>query len=236
MARKGRALDQTREITIKAGFAPRTPSVIFGMGNTVVHCSVSIDDSPPPFVEDGHGWLTAEYSMLPSATHTRSRRERSKVSGRTTEIQRLIGRSLRAAVDLSKVKGHSFYVDCDVLSADGGTRCASISGGFLALVLALRKLEKKGVLKVADVLHGELAAVSVGAVEGQNLLDLEYREDYRADVDMNVVLFGDNRLVEVQGTAEGAAFDRTMLSQFLDLAELGAAQIVTAGRQFLEQA
>jgi ribonuclease PH len=185
----------------------------------------------------GEGWVTAEYSMLPGATNTRSEREasRGKLSGRTMEIQRLIGRSLRAVVDRKGLGERTLYVDCDVLQADGGTRTASISGAFVALALALGRLERRGVLP-GSVLRDQLAAVSVGIVDGVGLLDLPYAEDSRAEVDMNVVGMGSGRMIEVQGTGEGGSFDRAQLDQLLDLAWSGIHGIVARQREAIEGA
>jgi ribonuclease PH len=185
----------------------------------------------------GKGWLTAEYAMLPSATDTRNDREstRGRVSGRTMEIQRLIGRSLRAVVLLENLGERTLWVDCDVLQADGGTRTASISGAFVALSLALARLDRRGAL-TGPVLRDQLAAISVGVVGGQPMLDLPYEEDARADVDMNVVATGSGRFVEVQGTGEEATYDRQELDQLLDLSLVGIGRIAEAQREAIERA
>ena len=199
-------------------------SVLITMGQTRVICSVTVEDSVPRWMsrDDGRGWVTAEYQMLPGATAPRSQREvtRGRPSGRSSEIQRLIGRSLRAAVDLTKVPGRTFYVDCDVLDADGGTRCAAITGSSVALELALRRLLEEGKIRDWPMLR-RIAAVSVGVVEGETILDLCYTEDSRADVDMNVVMTSAGHFVEVQGTAEDREFSRRQLDEMLGLAETG---------------
>jgi len=229
-----READALRPISIQKGFSVHSTSVIFQMGQTIVNCSATVEEKVPSFiVEEGRGWLTAEYSMLPGATQSRARRERSKVGGRTMEIQRLIGRSLRAALHLEHLGSRTIYIDCDVLNADGGTRCASISGGYLALVLALRKLQGKGLLDMEKVLNTPIAAVSVGKVDGETLLDLNYVEDSSAEVDLNVVGTGSNALIEVQGTAEGKPFSADDLSRFVELGQAGIKNIFSAGKEFL---
>jgi ribonuclease PH len=180
----------------------------------------------------GTGWLTAEYALLPRSTHTRTRRENDGLRGRTQEICRLIGRSLRAAVKLDLLGEHTLIVDCDVLQADGGTRTAAITGGYVAVALALRRLAERGLVP-PEVLGPPVAAVSVGVVGGEVLLDLCYTEDRKADVDLNVVATGDGRLVEIQGTAEGAPFSRDVLGQMLGLAERGIARLVQYQREAL---
>jgi ribonuclease PH len=193
------------------------------MGETRVLCNASVLDKVPPFLKGkGQGWVTAEYGMLPRATHTRSDREaaRGKQSGRTQEIQRLIGRSLRAVIDLSALGERTIHIDCDVLQADGGTRCASITGAWVALADAIDGLLAKGAIQSSPLLDS-VAAVSVGLVNGQPLLDLDYEEDSGCDADVNVVMTGAGRFVEIQGTAEGHTFDRVMLDRLLDLAQSG---------------
>jgi ribonuclease PH len=202
-------------------------SVLVEVGDTRVVCTASVEDRVPPFRRNsGKGWVTAEYGMLPRATSTRSQREAAagKVGGRTQEIQRLIGRSLRAVTRMEDLGERTVWVDCDVIQADGGTRTASITGGFVALALALQKIRADGVLSTLP-LSDYVAATSVGVVDGVPLLDLAYEEDSRAEVDMNVVQTGDGRLIEVQGTAEGAPFDRTALIALLDLAATGIRQL-----------
>ena len=202
-------------------------------GRTTVLCTASIDESVPPWKqvpegEEPTGWVTAEYSMLPGSTSPRKRRERSKVDGRSTEIQRLIGRSLRAVVDFAALGPRTVTVDCDVLEADGGTRTLSITGGFIALVDALSRVEI-----ARKVLSDSVAAISVGVVDGQLLLDLDYAEDSRADVDMNVVMTGSGEFVEIQGTAEGRTFSKHLLSEQLALAETGIARLTSLQRDSL---
>jgi ribonuclease PH len=202
-------------------------SVLIEVGETRVICTASVEERLPPFRRgSGKGWVTAEYGMLPRATSTRSTREASagKVGGRTQEIQRLIGRSLRAVTRMEELGERTVWVDCDVIQADGGTRTASITGGFVALALALQKLRAQGQL-AAVPLQDLVAATSVGVVDGVPLLDLAYDEDSRAEVDMNVVQTGDGRLIEVQGTAEAAPFGRDALTTMLDLAAEGIAQL-----------
>jgi ribonuclease PH len=197
--------------------------VLVAFGDTRVLCTASVESRVPPWLKGrGNGWVTAEYGMLPRSTHTRSAREaaRGKQGGRTLEIQRLIGRSLRAVVDLAALGERTITVDCDVLQADGGTRTASITGGYVALCLATRYLQKRGDLRSSPV-HGQVAAVSVGIVRGEPVLDLDYEEDSEAETDMNVVMNEAGRFVEVQGTAEGHAFLRSELDSLLELATSG---------------
>ncbi|MCD8505199.1 MAG: ribonuclease PH [Burkholderiaceae bacterium] len=223
--RPGNAL---RPVAFTRGFTRYAEgSVLISMGETRVLCTASVLDKVPPFLKGkGQGWVTAEYGMLPRSTHTRSDREaaRGKQSGRTQEIQRLIGRSLRAVVDLSKLGERTIHIDCDVLQADGGTRCASITGAWVALADAIDGLMTSGALTQNPLLDS-VAAISVGVIDGQPLLDLDYEEDSGCDADMNVVMTGSGRFVEVQGTAEGHTFERTMLDQLLDLAQSGIAQL-----------
>ncbi len=194
-------------------------SVIAEFGNTKVHITASLEESVPSFLRGkGQGWVTAEYNMLPSATHTRSRRERSKVSGRTQEIQRLIGRSLRSVMDLEKLGERSITLDCDVLVADGGTRTTSISGAYIALSLAVKKLMASGDLK-ENPINQQLGAISIGVNKnGKIIADLNYEEDSTCDTDMNIVMTADGRFVEVQGTAEGTPFTREQMDALLDCA------------------
>lgn len=204
-------------------------------GDTHVLCNASVLDKVPPFLKGkGQGWVTAEYGMLPRSTHTRSDREavRGKQSGRTQEIQRLIGRSLRAVFDLQALGERTLHLDCDVLQADGGTRCASITGAWVAAVLAVRTLTADGRLERNPV-KDHVAAVSVGMVGGRALLDLDYVEDSGCDSDLNIVMTGMGGFVEVQGTAEGQTFDRGTLSQLLDLAHAGIGQLIQAQRDAL---
>jgi ribonuclease PH len=210
-------------------------SVLIEVGDTRVICTASVEDRVPPFRRNsGKGWVTAEYGMLPRATSTRSQREASagKVGGRTQEIQRLIGRSLRAVTRMEDLGERTIWVDCDVIQADGGTRTASITGGFVALALAIRKMREQGTIAKAP-LTDYVAATSVGIVDGEPRLDLAYEEDSRAEVDMNVVQTGAGRFIEVQGTAEGAPFDRTGLLALLDLAQTGIAELNRLQREIV---
>lgn len=229
-----RARDALRPVSFVRGFTRYAEgSVLMVMGETRVLCTASVLDKVPPFLKGkGQGWVTAEYGMLPRATHTRSDREaaRGKQSGRTQEIQRLIGRSLRAVIDLSLLGERTIQIDCDVLQADGGTRCASITGAWVALADALDGLLEAGQLDQNPLLDS-VAAVSVGVVNGQARLDLDYEEDSACDADVNVVMTGSGRFVEVQGTAEGHTFDRAMLDELLTLAERGIGQLHGAAAQ-----
>ena len=203
-------------------------SALIKVGNTHVLCAATIEDTIPPFLRNsGKGWVTAEYSMLPRATAKRTPREvtKGRLSGRTQEIQRLIGRSMRSVVDTSKLGERTVVIDCDVLQADGGTRTASITGAFVALALALRQLVSYGALK-ATPLRDMVAATSVGLVGGVPMLDLNYEEDSQADVDMNVVMTGAGKFVEVQATAEHTAFDDAQMGRLIDLARAGIAQLI----------
>ncbi len=226
----GRASDALRPLTLELDVSPYAEgSCLISTGDTRVLCTASVMNGVPEWRErSGAGWVTAEYSMLPRATHTRSRRERDGVKGRTQEIQRLIGRSLRAVTDMGALGLHTITVDCDVLQADGGTRTASITGAYVALSLAGAWLVKEGRIESNPVVE-QVAAVSVGIVDGAPLLDLNYREDSSAQVDMNVVATGSGGLVEVQGTAEGDPFPRADLDRMLDLA-LGGIQTLLAGQ------
>jgi len=213
-----------REVKLVTGFTIHAEgSVLIEMGNTKVICTASISESVPRFLKKtGKGWLTAEYSMLPRATEDRNRRESSmgKLGGRTMEIQRLIGRSLRASLDMKKLGERSITIDCDVIQADGGTRTASITGGYVALAIAIKKLIAEGKLEESP-LTSNIAAISVGVVNGTPMLDLKYSEDARADVDMNVIMNSDLEFVEIQGTGEETTFTRKELNNLLDLAEDG---------------
>jgi ribonuclease PH len=239
MRSDGRRPDELRPLTFEVDFTEQPlGSVLCSMGRTRVLCTASEELSVPGWMRgSGRGWLTAEYAMLPSATDRRGEREstRGKVSGRTMEIQRLIGRSLRAVVSLEALGERTLWVDCDVLQADGGTRTAAISGAFVALALGLARLQRRGDL-ARPVLLDQLAAISVGVVEGEPRLDLPYEEDARADVDMNVVATGAGRFVEVQGTGEAGTFDRGELDALLDLALAGIGTIVDRQRATLEDA
>ncbi|AKK11750.1 ribonuclease PH [Corynebacterium uterequi] len=232
----GRALDEMRPVRITRGFTSNPAgSVLVEFGNTRVMCTASVEHGVPRFKKDsGEGWLTAEYSMLPAATHERMPREsmRGKVKGRTHEISRLIGRSLRAAVDLSQLGENTINIDCDVLQADGGTRTASITGAYVALADAISVLKDRGVVP-GNPLREPVAAVSVGVVGGHVCLDLPYEEDSRAEVDLNVVMTAEGKFVEVQGTGEHGEFDRAQLLAMLDAAEVGIRQLHDAQRQAL---
>ncbi len=220
----GRKLDELRIVKVQRNFTRYAEgSVLFCMGETQVLCTASVLEKVPPFLKGkGQGWVTAEYGMLPRATHTRSDREaaKGKQSGRTQEIQRLIGRSLRAVIDMEALGERTIQVDCDVLQADGGTRCASITGAWIAVADAIEGLLARGEI-VKSPLKDSVAAISVGMVNGHPTLDLDYPEDSGCDADMNVVMTGAGRYVEVQGTAEGHAFDRQELNALLSLAEQG---------------
>jgi ribonuclease PH len=210
-------------------------SVLIEVGRTRVICTASVEDRVPPFLRGtGKGWVTAEYGMLPRATSTRTTREASqgKVGGRTQEIQRLIGRSLRSIVPLTEIGERTIWIDCDVIQADGGTRTASITGGFVALVLALERLREQGAIAKVPITH-YVAATSVGIVAGTPLLDLAYDEDSRADVDMNVVKTSDGRFIEVQGTAEADPFAREALDALLSLADSGISQLVAKQKEIV---
>lgn len=224
----GRSRTQLRPVKLAVDFVDYAEgSVLIEAGQTRVLCVASVEEKVPPFLEGkGQGWVTAEYNMLPRATHTRNARERSgKVSGRTQEIQRLIGRSLRAAVDLPSLGPRTITLDCDVIQADGGTRTASVTGAYIALHRACSLLVARGVL-AAHPVRTAVAAISVGVVEGEILLDLCYAEDSRADVDFNVVMTSGREFIEVQGTGEGAVFSRESMNAMLDLAEEGISDLL----------
>jgi ribonuclease PH len=223
----GRGAGELRPVKITRAYTRAPGSVLIEVGETKVLCTASIEERVPPFLKgSGKGWVTAEYSMLPASTQARSSREasRGKQGGRTMEIQRLIGRSLRAIIDTSKLGERTIWVDCDVIQADGGTRTASITGACVALRDALNVLLKKGQLR-ENPLKDMVAAVSVGLVEGEVLLDLAYNEDSQAEVDMNVVMTGSGKFVEIQGTAEGTPFDGDCLNSFLALAAKGIVEL-----------
>lgn len=230
----GRALDELRVVKITPGYLPYAEgSVLIEMGQTRVVCAASIDERVPSFLRNsGQGWITAEYSMLPRATQQRTPREirRGGVSGRTHEIQRLIGRSLRAAADMKLLGERTITLDCDVLQADGGTRTAAITGAFVAFAIAANRLLKTGKIQ-KSVITNEVAAISVGIVGTTPLLDLKYDEDSKADVDMNVVCTSDGRFIEVQGTAEREPFSREQMDSLLGLAEQGIQSLVAIQRK-----
>ena len=231
MRPSGRNLSEMRTISIETGVMGHAEgSCLIKVGGTHVLCSASIEEKAPPFLRgSGQGWVTAEYGMLPRATNTRNRREAAsgKQGGRTVEIQRLIGRSLRAGVDRQALGERQIVVDCDVIQADGGTRCASITGGWVALRLAVNKLLDAGMV-TSDPLLDHVAAVSCGIYAGQPVLDLDYAEDSEAGTDGNFVLTGAGQLIEVQMSAEGATFSRNQMNNLLDLAETGVAELTSA--------
>ena len=232
----GRAADALRPVVISRHFTKHAEgSVLIEFGDTRVICTASIEDKVPGFLKGkGQGWMTAEYGMLPRSTHTRMDREaaKGKQSGRTQEIQRLIGRSLRAAFDLDAFGERTLHIDCDVIQADGGTRTASISGAMVAAYDAFNQLVSKGVIDRVPVKHF-VAAISVGVYQGLSVLDLDYPEDSACDTDMNVVMTEDGHFVEVQGTAEGVAFDRQTMNQLLDLAADGISDLIALQKQVL---
>ncbi len=235
----GRAWDDLRAITITPGYLDFAEgSALIEMGRTRVICAVSVEDRVPPFLRgQGKGWVTAEYSMLPRSTLTRTTREstQGRVGGRTQEIQRLIGRSLRAVTDMSAIGERTYQIDCDVLQADGGTRTAAITGAYVALYLAMNRLVKTKAYPTVP-LRAAVAATSVGIVDGQPLLDLYYGEDSKAEVDFNVVMTSDGDFVEVQGTAEGRPFSRSVMDQLLDLAQKGINDLFVAQQESLKKA
>jgi|TARA_R100001369_G_scaffold1229_11_gene4141 ribonuclease PH len=229
MRPSGRKLDELRAVSIETGFTKHAEgSALIKMGDTHVLCTATIEDRVPPFIKgSGLGWVTAEYGMLPRATNTRMRREAAmgKQGGRTVEIQRLIGRALRAGVDRSALGERQITIDCDVLQADGGTRCASITGGWVALKLAVNKLMKAGDV-ISDPLVDPVAAISCGIYAGQPVLDLDYPEDSEAGVDGNFIMTGTGKLIEIQMSAEGSTYSRDQMNQLMDLAEKGVAELV----------
>jgi ribonuclease PH len=229
-----RQSDELRPLSLTRGYTAHAEgSVLIQVGQTRVLCTASVETSVPPFLRGkGQGWVTAEYGMLPRATHTRSAREaaKGKQTGRTQEIQRLIGRSLRAVTDLAALGERQITLDCDVLQADGGTRCAAITGAWVALHDACAKLVAEGVLP-SNPVREHVAAISVGIVDGQPVLDLDYAEDSNCDTDMNVIMTGAGGIVEIQGTAEGTPFSRNELNALVDLADAGIRQLVAAQTQ-----
>ena len=235
--RSPRALDQLREVRITPGYTKYAEgSVLIEMGETRVICTASVDERVPLFKRGrGEGWVTAEYSMLPRATESRTQREtgRNPLSGRTQEIQRLIGRSLRAVVQGNRLGERTIYLDCDVIQADGGTRTASITGGFVALVLALRKLYNEGKIASPLPITDFVAAVSVGMIGGQPMLDLDYSEDSRAEVDMNIVRTGSGHFIEIQGTAETKPFTKEQMDAMTELATRGIDHLIDVQRSLL---
>ena len=233
---QNRGNDQMRTVRIIPGFQKYPDgSVLIEAGDTRVMCSAMMEEKVPPFLRGkGSGWVTAEYSLLPSSTETRTQREASKgkISGRTSEIQRLIGRSLRAVVDMQAMGERTLWIDCDVLQADGGTRTAAITGSFVALYLAFKKFKEQGIIETIPV-KDFVAAISVGIVDAIPVLDLEYIEDSQADVDMNVVMTGNGDFIEIQGTAEGTVFSRVELDQLLELAGKGIQELIALQKSIL---
>ena len=232
-----RQSDELRPLSLTRGYTAHAEgSVLIQVGQTRVLCTASVETSVPPFLRGkGQGWVTAEYGMLPRATHTRSTREaaKGKQTGRTQEIQRLIGRSLRAVTDLVALGERQITLDCDVLQADGGTRCAAITGAWVALHDACAKLVAEGTLP-ANPMRDHVAAISVGIVDGEPVLDLDYAEDSNCDTDMNVIMTGNGGIVEIQGTAEGTPFSRQELNQLVDLADAGIRELVAAQTQAIK--
>ncbi len=240
MTNHRRSFDRTaqdlRPVTMEVGVNRYAEgSCLVSLGHTKVLCTASVEKGVPQFMKGrGEGWITAEYAMLPRATHDRSKRDRERVNGRTIEIQRLIGRSLRAAVDFKKLGEQTIILDCDVLQADGGTRCASITGAYVALAIATRKMLGRGELSVNPLIDS-IAAVSVGMRGGMHLLDLDYEEDSSCDVDMNVIMTGKGKFVEVQGTAERNPFEQADLDAMLKLGSQGLARLAEAQREAIER-
>jgi len=235
MRKSGRNDDELRQSVITPGFITSAEgSALIEVGNTRVICTASIEDRIPGFLKDsGQGWVTAEYSLLPGSTNVRTQRESSKgkVGGRTHEIQRLIGRSIRTVVDMTALGERTVWIDCDVIQADGGTRTASITGAFVALAHAIRNAMDRGMLTAPPLLD-HVGAVSVGMVSGKAVLDLDYSEDYSAEVDMNVVMTGKGQFIEVQGTAERRPFDRENLNRMTELAEQGIRELVELQKKY----
>jgi ribonuclease PH len=229
-----RTNDQLRNAKITPNISPYAEgSALIEVGGTKVICTASVEDRVPMFMRNkGIGWVTAEYAMLPRATNTRTQREIQRPSGRTQEIQRLIGRSLRAIVDMAVLGERQIMLDCDVIQADGGTRCASITGAYVALALACRKLVRNGILKNSPIVS-EVAAVSVGIIDSTSILDLAYAEDSAAEVDMNIVCTGRGKFIEIQGTAEREPFSREQMDEMLKLAEKGINQLFEVQRTAL---
>ncbi len=234
--RDGRGREEIRPVKLTRNFNKYAEgSVLIEMGDTKVICTASVEEKVPPFLKDkGQGWITAEYAMLPRATHDRSPREavKGKQGGRTLEIQRLVGRALRAVVDMNQMGERTIWIDCDVIQADGGTRTASITGSFIAMADAFQVLKKKGAIKQRPLLD-YLAAVSVGKIQGRTMVDLAYDEDSVAEVDMNVVMTGQGRFVEVQGTAERYSFDKKDFDEFLALSWQGIQQLVRLQKELI---
>ena len=236
MRADGRAAGDLRPVIVRRPFTSGAPgSVLYQSGRTTVLCTASVDEAVPPWKakdENPTGWVTAEYSMLPGSTSPRKKRERGQIDGRSQEIQRLVGRSLRAAVDLAALGPRTITVDCDVILADGGTRTASVTGGFIALVDAIYSIREK-IVSPSPVIVNSVAAISVGIIEGSVLVDLDYGEDVRADVDFNVVMTGNDEFIEVQGTAEGRTFGPALLDEQLQAARRAIARLTALQRETL---
>ncbi|MEO2016620.1 MAG: ribonuclease PH [Fuerstiella sp.] len=239
----GRAVDELRPISVQRGFTKTaTASVLMQAGDTMILCTASVENKVPPWRmprkegDTAQGWVTAEYNMLPGSTSPRKQRDRKKVDGRTTEIQRLIGRSLRAAVNFAALGEHTIMIDCDVLQADGGTRTLSVTGGFIVLCDAIASISDERLPSKQGIIKDSVAAISVGVVNGVPVLDLDYPEDSTADVDMNVVMTGSGKFIEVQGTAEGEPFDMATLQQELSLAQHGVTQLTAIQKEALGDA
>jgi ribonuclease PH len=233
MRSSGRKWDELRPIKITNNYLQHAASVLVEFGNTKVICTAALDDKTAPFLRNtGKGWLTAEYSMLPMATQTRTTREaaRGRLGGRTHEIQRLIGRSLRAVTDLTAFGEKTIYIDCDVIQADGGTRTASITGGFVALVDLFKKMKQNGIIEKIPI-NDYVSAISVGIVDNEIIIDLEYKEDSKAEVDMNFVMTGSGLFIEVQGTAEQQPFDKEQLDKMTELATSGIKKITAKQKE-----
>ena len=229
-------LAKIRPIEIVSNYLLYPPgSVLISVGNTKVLCTATVEERVPRFIYgSGNGWLSAEYSMLPGSTQDRKKRETGTfVSGRTKEIQRLIGRSLRSCIDMRKLRERTIWIDCDVIQADGGSRTASISGSFVALALAIRKMMKERLI-TENPIKGYIAAISVGIVDGKVELDLDYEKDFRADVDMNVVMNDKGHFIEVQGTAEGNPYTREQMNEMLDVAALGIKKIIQKQKEIID--
>jgi len=230
----GRKFDELRNITFTPDYISYPEgSVLVTWGETRVICNLTIQEGVPAWMTGkGQGWITAEYALLPRSTHTRTPRETRGLKGRTQEIRRLIGRSLRKAVDLQKIGERTLLLDCDVIQADGGTRVASVTGGFIALALGLKPLIEAGEIS-KEAINSQIAAVSVGMIQGQPILDLNYTEDSQADVDLNIVMTPESRIIEIQGTAEGQPFSKVDLDQMISLAEGGIHQIIAIQKELL---
>jgi len=233
---EGRSSNELRKVKVTKNYTKHAEgSCLIEFGDTRVICTASVEESVPPFLRNtGTGWVTAEYGMLPRSTNTRIRRDKAANSGRTQEIQRLIGRSLRGVVNRDQLGERTIKIDCDVIQADGGTRTASITGGFIALVLALKKIQKEGLIKKVPVTD-YVAAISVGIYKDDLLLDLDYEEDSNAEMDMNVVMVSGGKFIEVQGTAEGKAFSKNEMDQLLDLAKDGIKELIAIQKKNVGQ-